>query len=218
MSSLTTACIIRKAPFNIYCTSTFYTDKCMIIRVFFLVFWHLALNVVCHSSQQRVLWHYSSTLKVSIWGAFGNDLVSFHWDRCCKMCDLKSWFWSKDDIPHSLREDMNSSVFSIHASASKWPGYGLYGPWFKYQQEHEISLLFKTSRPALRRTQPPTQRVPGDSSQGVKRPWPERTTHLHLTTRLTINGAIPLLPLYVLMARTSKRLACLCYVTMTVTS
>jgi hypothetical protein len=49
-------------------------------------------------------------------------------------------------------------------------GYGLYDRGFNSRWELEIFLLDTTSRPALGPTQPPTQRIPGALSVGVKRP------------------------------------------------
>jgi len=50
----------------------------------------------------------------------------------------------------------------------------------------EIFLFTTAFRPALRHTQPPTKLVPG-----VKRPGVKLTTHLYLSPRLRICGAIP---------------------------
>jgi hypothetical protein len=63
-----------------------------------------------------------------------------------------------------------------------------------------IFFLFATApRPASGPTQPPIHRVPGNPTLEVSGRDVKLITHLHLVPRLSIRGAIPQLPQYVLM-------------------
>jgi len=76
---------------------------------------------------------------------------------------------------------------------------------FESRQDKEISVFPITSRLALRSTELPLNmfRV---SFQKAKQSGRKYTTDIHLVLRLRINGAIPLLLLYALMAWTGETL------------
>jgi hypothetical protein len=67
-------------------------------------------------------------------------------------------------------------------------------PGFKCRQGQEIFLFPITSIPALRPTQIPIQRVPGDASSGVKRPGCEADHSPPSSSEVKNGGAVsPLL-------------------------
>ena len=81
-------------------------------------------------------------------------------------------------------------------------GYKLDDPGFEPRHRQEIYLLSKTSRPAVGPTHAAIQWVPrffprGNSGRGVK-----LTTQPHLVLKFRMSGAMPVIPLYAIMAWT----------------
>jgi hypothetical protein len=73
-------------------------------------------------------------------------------------------------------------------------GYWLDGWGFDCLHGQEIFLFLTTSRPALGRTQPPIQWVPGDISPGLKRPKREADHSPPSSAEVKNGGATPPLP------------------------
>jgi len=76
-------------------------------------------------------------------------------------------------------------------------GYGLDGPGIESRWRRDFPHTF---RPALKRTHPPLEWVPGLSRELSGR-GVALTTHPHLTLWLKKEETVPLLPLWALMAR-----------------
>ena len=67
-------------------------------------------------------------------------------------------------------------------------------------------LLSETSRPALKPSQSPSYWAPGFFPRGKEAGVVKLTIHLNQVPRLSMSGAVPLLPLHVFMAWTGKTL------------
>jgi hypothetical protein len=82
--------------------------------------------------------------------------------------------------------------------------YRLDGLRFEFRSTLGIFFSPKPSRAVMVLTQPSVQWVPG-FFPGIKAAWVGSwTTHLYLVLRIQMKGAIPLLPLYALIAWTGK--------------
>jgi hypothetical protein len=102
--------------------------------------------------------------------------------------------WTTCDVGATFDKQVKKKL-NLHTIATRLRA-GRYG--VRMPAGAEICLFFGTSRPGLGPTQPPIKCVSG-FFPGIKRPGGE-VYHLHLTPRLRMSRAIPLLPLCVFMA------------------
>lgn len=72
--------------------------------------------------------------------------------------------WSLPHLPHGVKvscihtkNDNINFCWSWDSLATKWPGYGLNGPWYNSWQGQETNLFSNMSRLTLGITQPPIQ-------------------------------------------------------------